>query len=55
MTAVVLLAVAFGVSTWIWNSRDPGDLAGFIAAGFFFLGILAAFAVLATAVGWALG
>lgn len=54
MTAVILLAVVLGLVTWTWNSRDPDDLPGFIMAGFFFLGILAVFALLATVVGWAL-
>lgn len=55
MTAVILLAVVLGLVTWIWNSRDPEEVLGFITAGFFFLGILGVFALLATAAGWALG
>ncbi len=54
MVTVVLLALTLGVVTWAWNSRDPGELPGFLAAGGFFLAILVAFWLLTVVVAWVL-
>jgi hypothetical protein len=54
MTAVLILALVLGLVTWLWNSRDPAELSGFLLAGLAWLVVLGVFVVLASAAGWAL-